>query len=74
MSVMLKCYSLIIDCGISATGHRKEVVNGINATEKRYIYQLISIVQLPVSKTFDSQIQCSSPRKEKNSKPPTGEM
>ena len=49
-------HSIIIDQGISAPGHVKEVVDGINAIGNRYIYQLISNVQLPGSKTFYSQI------------------
>ena len=56
MSVMSQCYSIIIDWGISAPSHDKEVVDGINAIDKRYIYKLMSNVKLPVSKTFDSQI------------------
>ena len=32
------------------------MVNGLNATDKRYIYQFVSNVQLSGSKTFDSQI------------------
>ena len=56
MSVMLHCYSIIINKGISAPVHLKEVVDGINAIAKRYIYQLMSNVQLLVSKTFDSHI------------------
>ena len=54
---MSQCYSIIIDQGISAPGHGKEVVDGINAVDKRYIYQLMSTVQLPGSKRFDSQIK-----------------
>ena len=46
-----------IDQGISAPGHGKEVVDGLNAVEKRYIYQLMSKVQLPGSIRFDSQIK-----------------
>ena len=46
MSVMLQCYSVIFYRGISAPGHGKEVVDGINAIEKRYIYLLMSNVQL----------------------------
>ena len=38
MSVMLQCYSVIIDQGINAPGHGKEVVYGINAVDKSYIY------------------------------------
>ena len=57
MSVMSQCYSIIIDWGISAPGHIKEVVDGLNAVDKSYIYQLMSTVQLPGPIIFDSQIQ-----------------
>ena len=57
MSVMSQCYSIIIGRGISAPGHGKEVIDGLNAFDKKYIYQLISTVQLPGSIRFDSQIQ-----------------
>ena len=42
MSVMSQTYSIIIDRGISAPGHGKEVVDGINAVDKRYIHLLHS--------------------------------
>ena len=35
----------------------KELVHGLNAIDKRYIYQLISNIQLSGSKIFDSQMQ-----------------
>ena len=54
MSVMSKTYSIIIDCGISAPGHGKEVVDGINAADKRYIYKFMSKVKLHGSVRFDS--------------------
>ena len=38
MSVMSKTYSIIIDRGISAPGHGKEVVDGLTAVDKIYIY------------------------------------
>ena len=57
MSVMSQTYSIIIDRGISAPGHGKEVVDGLNDVDKRYIYQLMSKVQFPESVIFDSQIQ-----------------
>ena len=53
---MSQCYSVIINRGISAPGNVKEVVHGLDATDKRYIYQLISNVQLTGSNKFDSQI------------------
>ena len=54
---MSQTYSIIIDRGISETGNGKEVVDGLNAVDKRYIYQLMSKVQLPGSVRFDSQIK-----------------
>ena len=56
MSLMSQTYFIIIDRGISAPGYGKEVVDGLNDVEKRYIYQLISMLQLPGSVRFDSQI------------------
>ena len=56
MSVMLHCYSVIIDRGISASGHGKEVVGGLNDIDQCYTYQLISNVQLTGSKGFYSQM------------------
>ena len=55
---MSQCYSVIIDQGISALGNGKEVVYGLNAIDKRYIYQLMYNVQLPGSNIFDDQM-CS---------------
>ena len=57
MSVISQTYSIIIHRGISAPGHGKEVVDGLHAVDKRYIYQLMSKVQLPGSVIFDSQIK-----------------
>ena len=57
MSAMSQTYSIIIDRDISAPGHEKEVADGINAVDKRYIYQLMSKVQLPGSVRFDSHIK-----------------
>ena len=53
MSVISQTYSIIIDRSISAPGHGKEVVDGLNAVDNSYIYQLISKVQLPGSVIFD---------------------
>ena len=41
MSVISQCYSVIIDCDISAPGNGKEVFEGINVIDKGYIYQLM---------------------------------
>ena len=57
---MSQCYSIIIDRGISAPGNGKEVVYGLNSVDKRYIYQLMSNVQLPGSNRFDSHMQMNT--------------
>ena len=50
----------VIDRGISAPGHGKEVVYGLNNVDKSYIYQFMSTVQLPGSNRFDSQMQINT--------------
>ena len=57
MSLMSQCYFIIIDRVISAPGHGKEVVDGLNGVDKLYIYQYISTDQRPRTNRFDSQIQ-----------------
>ena len=54
---MSQCYSIIIDRGISEPEHDKEVVDGLNAVDKRYIYQLIPTFQLPGSNRFFYNMQ-----------------
>ena len=60
MSVFSQSHSIIIYWGLSAPGHGKEVVNGINSIYKCDMYQLVCNVQLPESKTFDSHIIMNS--------------
>ena len=54
---MSQCHSVIIYRGISAPGHGKEVIDGLNAVDKRYIYQLMSNVQQPGTNRFDSHMK-----------------
>ena len=56
MWVLYQYHSIIIYQGISEPSHGKEVVDGINASENYFIYQLMYNGQLPGSKQFDSQI------------------
>ena len=63
---MSQCYSIIIDRGISTSGHGKEVVDGINAVDKHYIYKLMYNVQLPGSVIFDSQIKMNTGTKKED--------
>ena len=39
-------YNIIIDCCDGAPGHGREVVNGLNATDKRFISMLMTNFQL----------------------------
>ena len=57
LSVMSQCYSIIIGRGISAPGHGKEVVDELNAIDKRYTYKFMYKVKLPGSVRFYSQIK-----------------
>ena len=66
MSVISQTYSIIIYCGISAHGHGKEMFDGLNDVDKRYIYQLMSKVQIPGSVRFDSQIKIHTGTKNKD--------
>ena len=43
VSVMSQCYSIIIDWGIGAPGHDREVVDRINDVDKHYIYTKIDV-------------------------------
>ena len=56
MSMLSQAFSVIIDHGISAPGHGREVVDSLNAIEKVFLFQLISTVQLPVEKGYDAQM------------------
>ena len=56
MSFLSQSHSIIIDRGISAPGNGKELVDGPNSVDKRYMYQLMYNIQIPGSRTFYSQI------------------
>ena len=55
MSILSQSHSIIFDRVISAPGHGKEVVGGLNAIENLYMYQLMSTVQISRSKLFEKQ-------------------
>ena len=49
-------YNIIIDSGVSASGHVREIVDDINITEKRFILQLMTTVKLPIYQVYETQI------------------
>ena len=57
MSFISQFYSIITDRGISEPGNGKEVVDGLNAVDKRYIYKLMYNVKLHGSNKSDTQMQ-----------------
>ena len=57
---MLHFYSVIIDQDMSAPGHGKEAIDGINAIDKRYIYQLMSNVQRTGLKKIDMRMHTTT--------------
>ena len=56
MSVLSQRHPIIFYRGIIAPGHGKDVVDGLNDIGKRYMYQLMSTVQLLGSKIFEKHI------------------
>ena len=44
MSVMPYLYGNIIDCEKNTTGHGKNIVDGLNATDKRYLRKQMEII------------------------------
>ena len=59
--MLSQAYSVIIDRGVSEPGYRREVVDGINATENIFLFQLMETVQLWGSKIYDTQMVINSP-------------
>ena len=51
-----KSFIIIFDRSISALGHGREVVENLNATDKRFIVHLIDTVKLPGSEQFYTEI------------------
>ena len=49
-------YNIIIDCGFSAPGHGREVVDVLKTTDKRFLFQLISTIKLSSYKLYDTQM------------------
>ena len=56
MSLWSQDFSVIIDRGISAPGHAREVVDGLKVIDKRFIYQLMSTVQLSGAKSYETKM------------------
>ena len=55
LSMLSYVYNIVIDCGIGAPGHGKDVVYGLKDTEESFLSMLITTVQLPGESTNNSQ-------------------
>ena len=49
-------FNIIIDCGISALGYVREVLDGFNAIVIFFIFHLMAALKLPGSQWFDTKI------------------
>ena len=54
LSILSQPYNIIIDHGISAPGHGREVLDVLNATEKSFVFRLMDTFQIPGSERFDT--------------------
>ena len=56
MSILSQYFNTIINRGVSAPGHNIEVVDGLNAIEKRFVFHIMTPLQLPCSKWVDTKM------------------
>ena len=54
MSMLSQAFYVNIDRDIIEPGHSREVLDFLNAIDKRFILQLIPTVQLSASKIYDT--------------------
>ena len=54
LSMLAHAYNFIIDHVVGAPGHEKEVLDVLNANEKRFISMLMATVKLTGSTDYDS--------------------
>ena len=58
--MLSQAYDITTDCGVIFTGHGREAVDGLNETDKRFLFQLMETVQLHVSKVYDTHMDMKS--------------
>ena len=60
--MLLQDFNIIIDSGVSAPVHVKEVVDGLDDKDRSFSSHLIDNVQLPGSKIFDLKMAIHTSR------------
>ena len=58
--ILSQAYNIIFEYGVSAPGYGREVVNVLNTTEKSFLFQLMTTVQLPSLKDYDTNMAMHS--------------
>ena len=53
LSIFTHVYNIIIDCGVVTSGYGREVVDGLNYTNKRFLSMLLKTVQLTGEKSYE---------------------
>ena len=56
LSVLSHAHGILIDSGVGSYGYEKYVLDGLNATYKRYLSMLITTAQLPNATKNNSQM------------------
>ena len=56
LSMLEHAYNITIDCGVGAPVYGREVVDGLNATEKRFLSMLMINLQLSGAAAYESQV------------------
>ena len=58
MSILSQDFSVVIDRRIRAPGHVREVLDGLNEIEKRFLFKLMSTVKFPGEKVMTYKWLC----------------
>ena len=56
----MQAFNITIKNGISAQRHDREVIYGINTTDKRFIFHLMATVHIPLRQRFDTQMEMNT--------------
>ena len=55
MSYLSKSYQIVLDRAVDTPGHRKDVVDGFNAVQKRYVVTCLWMRSTPEKDKIDSK-------------------
>ena len=56
-------YGIVVDCAVGAPGHGKDVVDGLNAVDKRYLKQCMFRLLNPEQKRCENKMEYHSATK-----------